>query len=321
MRSSRTFIIKIVVGFSGLLPIYGCANTNFSSSNGNKTSNTQKDTQVQSNADLEKDHNPRPETEKDPEKDETKEDSENTDTDIETEKIDDCLVKKADNYNINLIFDNSGSQMRIDPNLVRRDGAISFVDQFSKFVSRNKKSRVYISVLSFNTNSIRGNHAWVKLTGTNSDTVKNEIIKATDRPGGGTAYSPVLRDAASYFTELKKSVTSSKAKNYVIFLTDGLPNAAHGMGGPFFPGAGGGEKMEDIPKAIDVLVNDHDVAVIAIASGDGIPPDGEHITQSLAKPTVGKKDKNHLGIYKRARTTDDLNDVWKSLFASIGKCD
>jgi hypothetical protein len=326
MTSSSKIVYLFLIFAFGLTS--GCANTNFSSSSGGKKekpANQRKDGGLNNSADLGQNSDG-----KDGEDGETDEGGVDNDNDSDLGNIseevqfDECLVKKADNYNINLIFDNSGSQKKNDPNGVRRDGAINFVEQFSKFAKRNKKSRVYFSVLSFNTKSIRGGQAWVKLTGDNAESIKSEITQATNNPNGGTAYSPVLRDAAMYFTELKKSVSSQKAKNYVVFLTDGLPNAASSINSIFFPqGSIGGtvETMEDIPKAIDALVNQHEVAIVAIASGDGIPSQGENITQSLAKPTTGKTDKSHVGIYKRARTTDDLKDVWKSLFGAIGNCD
>jgi hypothetical protein len=303
----------------------GCANTSFTSTSANKKETAQK----RQNGNAEKDSTDLGTGAKDGDDSGDQPDDEigtsvDQDGPGEEEKFDDCLVKKADNYNINLIFDNSGSQRRNDPNNIRASGAIDFVEQFSRFVGRNKKSRVYISVLSFNTKSIRGGQAWVKLSGDNAESIKSEINRATANPNGGTAYSPVLKDAALYFSELKKSVSAAKAKNYVVFLTDGLPNAASSVSSIFFPqGFPGGsvETMDDITKSIDTLVNNHDVAIIAIASGDGIPAQGESITQSLAKPTTGVSDKSHKGIYKRARTTDDLKDTWKSLFGVIGDCE
>lgn len=310
-----------------ILTAFGCANTNFTSSSANKKGDSQsrkggdatKDATDLGKAGLEGNGD-----------DDGAETDAGDDGDLagpgteDIDQIENCLVKKADNYNISLIFDNSGSQNRNDPNNVRGAGATDFVDQFSRFVSRNKKSRVYFSVLSFNTKSIRGAQAWVKLTGDNSDAIRSEINRATTNPNGGTAYSPVLKDAATYFKELKKSVSSVKARNYVVFLTDGLPNAADSINSIFFPqGVPGGhvETMDDIKNSINDLVQNHDVAIIAIASGDGIPANGESITQSLAQPTVGVKDKSHKGIYKRARTTDDLKDTWKSLLGVIGNCD
>lgn len=242
---------------------------------------------------------------------------------IETEE---CLKKKADNYNIALVFDNSGSQRFTDPQSVRRDGALTFVDQFSSYVAKNKKARVYMVVTSFNTQSVRGQKGWVRLTGDNAADVKTEITNATSNPNGGTAYSPALQDAAAYFDQITKSVPQERTKNYTVFLTDGLPNAASGMNNMFFPGGLGGlgglvEKMEDIPVAVDHLVNDYQVAMVAIASGNAIPPEGEQITQSLAKPQVGVKDKSHVGLYRRAATAEQLKAVWEQLFADIGNCE
>jgi hypothetical protein len=240
--------------------------------------------------------------------------------------IDDCLSKKADHYNILLIFDNSGSQKNTDPNAVRRDGALLFVDQFAKYVKRQPKAVVRFGVLAFNTASIRVGQGWLKAQDDQIQQIKDEITKATSNPDGGTAYSPVLKDAATYYAALSDG--NRKIKNYVVFLTDGLPNAADagkpllggGLGG-LLGGGGAVETMADIPPAIDTLVSQYDVAMVAIATGEDIPPEGESITQSLAKPAVGTKDPKHVGVYHRARTTDELKQVWDGLFKSIGSCD
>lgn len=229
--------------------------------------------------------------------------------------IDDCLQKKADNYNILLIFDNSGSQKETDPDAVRQQGALAFVDQFADYVKRQPKAIVRFGTLGFNTASIRVGQGWLKVQDDQIQQIKDEITAATSDPNGGTAYSPVLKDAATYYAALNDG--DRKIKNYVVFLTDGLPNAAGGggiLGGLV-------EKMEDIPVAIDTLVSTYDVAMIAIAAGPGIPAEGESITQSLAKPAVGSKDPKHVGVYHRARTTDELKQVWDGLFKSIGSCD
>jgi hypothetical protein len=248
-----------------------------------------------------------------------------------TAQVDQCLTKKADDYNFVLIFDNSGSQMQTDPASVRRDGAILFAEQFQDYVRRNPQARVRIAVISFNTESIRGQRGWIGLTGSNQADVQAEITQATSSPNGGTAYSPALKDAAAYF-ELVKTMgaMTERARNYVVFLTDGEPNAA-GManfpGGAFpggfpggLPGGLGAEQMSDIPAAVNVLVNSYRVAMVTIAAGTGISAEGEQITQSMAEPKVGIAAPDHIGMYRRAASAEELRTVWQGLLGLIGDC-
>ncbi len=233
---------------------------------------------------------------------------------------DQCLAKKADDYNILLIFDTSASQEQTDPGNVRREGATAFVDRFNAYVQTNNKARVFMAVLSFNDASIRGAQGWTRLTGSNADAVKSDINSATATPQGGTAYSPVLKDAAQFYRQINAATDKDRVRNYVVFLTDGLPNAAEGAGFGFPGFPGDVETMADIPPAVDNLVKNYGVAMIAIASGPGIPPEGESVVQSLAQPKVGLKNKNHVGIYRRAQTADDLKAVFDQLLNDIGTC-
>jgi hypothetical protein len=236
----------------------------------------------------------------------------------------DCLAAKADSYNIMMIFDRSRSQLDTDPAFVRRDGALAFVDRVYSYIQTNPKARVYMSTLAFNEASVRGANGWQRLKDTSIDVIKSDITTATSNPDGGTAYSPVLKDAANFFEQINSQTNPSRTRNYVVFLTDGLPNAlASGFGG--FPGGfgGGGSDVEtaaDIPVAVDNLVKNFGVAMIAIASGPGIPPEGESVVQGLAQPTTGIKDKNHVGIYRRAQTPEDLKQVFDKLLSDIGTC-
>ena len=239
---------------------------------------------------------------------------------ITTIAFDDCLKIKAENYNILLIFDNSGSQTQTDPDAVRRDGALYFVDQFADYARRNPQTIVRFGVLSFNHGSNQISDQWLQMSDVQVDQIKQQITTATTRPNGGTAYSPVLRDAERFYGLLNDG--DRRIKNYTVFLTDGLPNASDLgtiLGGAI--GFGRVEKMTDIPIALNALVTNHDVAMIAIATGPDIPPQGESITQDLAKPTVGTSDPKHVGIYRRAKTPEELKEVWKGLFATIGQCD
>lgn len=227
----------------------------------------------------------------------------------------DCLARRAEFYNLMLVFDRSGSQKETDPTLVRRDGAIAFVDHVYEFIQKNPKVKAYVSSLAFNSESVRGSNGWQRLKDTSLQVVKTDINTATSNPDGDTAYSPVLKDAANFFEQINKTTNADRTRNYLVFLTDGQPSAAES---PL--GIGKYETLGAINSAVDNLVKNYGVAMIAIASGQSISPQGEQIVQSMALPTTGIKDKNHVGIYRRARTADELRSVFDQLLTDINTC-
>lgn len=325
MEGSIYRIIKIIVPVVTVLVI-GCMETSFSGSGSSKppphqdrkaNQGNDKDSDIIKNTNGDK-RDRRPGLDAD-----SNNATNADDLDVESaNKIDDCLKAKADDYNILMIFDNSGSQEATDPENIRREGAISFVDQFAEYARRNPNAVVRFGVLSFNEDSVRIGDSWLKVQNNQILPIKQQIIQATTNPAGGTAYSPVLRDATTFFGAL--SDEDRKVKNYVVFLTDGLPNAAGIDSLVGITNAAGPddavEKMADIPIAVDNLVKQYNVAVIAIAAGPGIPAAGEHITRSLAQPKQGINAPDHIGMYFRATTPHDLKDVWESLMTSIGSC-
>lgn len=233
-------------------------------------------------------------------------------------EIDECLSAKADNYNVLLVFDNSGSQNKTDPTYVRRDGALSFIDKFYDYAKKNPKAAVNIGTLAFNNASMRPGNGWLRLrTDDLMNQIKGEIQTATSNPDGATAYSPVLRDGVEFFKTIDTAV-EGRSRNYVVFLTDGQPNAAEfPAGSPMLV-----ETMTDISDVVTDLTSNYGVAFIAVASGSGLSVEGEQIVQSyLAKPDIGVVAKDHIGMYRRAHDAAELKQVMDSLIADIGSCD
>jgi len=213
----------------------------------------------------------------------------------------DCAGKTpALNYNIIMAFDNTGSQAFTDPLNIRGAGGQAFVDQFSTYIAANSKAVVNMNVLSFNAVSNRSAHGWQTLTADHAALIKADIATATANPIGSTAYSPALNDAAALFTEINSKTAGTEARNYLIFLTDGLPNA-------------------DNPIAINQAVKNvvaTDAAIIAVASGD-VNFAGEVVVRALGQPATGAKHPDLVGQYYRAASADDLKTVWGSLTAKI----
>ncbi len=216
-----------------------------------------------------------------------------------------CTEATALDYNIMFIFDKTGSQLTTDPTLVRRTGALQFLAQLTTYVAGNPKASVYSSVLAFNTESIRASSGWLLVNSTNAPTITQQIMLATSSPEGATAYSPVLRDASSFFDQVNSLPNAAKARNYIVFLTDGLPNV---------------DTQASIDAAVDTLVNKQNVAIIAVGAGPDVTADGESAVKSLALPTQPSKFPDHVGQYFRAATDVDFSTVWSKLFTKIGGC-
>ena len=216
-----------------------------------------------------------------------------------------CTEASALDYNIMFIFDKTGSQLTTDPTLVRRTGALQFLTQLSTYAAANPKVSVYSSVLAFNTESIRASSGWLLVNSTNAPTISQQITTATSNPVGATSYSPVLRDASSFFDQVNSQPNAAKSRNYIVFLTDGLPNA---------------DSQAAIDAAVNTLVTKQNVAIIAVAAGPDVTAEGESAVKSLALPTQSSKFPDHVGQYYRAATDVDFSAVWSKLFTKISGC-
>jgi len=216
-----------------------------------------------------------------------------------------CTEETALDYNIMFIFDKTGSQVTTDPTLVRRSGALQFLTQLSSYAAANPKVSVYSSVLAFNTESVRASSGWLLVNSTNTPTISQEITIATSNPAGATSYSPVLRDASSFFDQVNSQPNAAKARNYIVFLTDGEPNADN-------PAA--------IEAAVNTLVTKQNVAIIAVAAGPQVSAAGESVVKNLALPTQSSKFADHVGQYYRAANDVDFTAVWSKLFTKINGC-
>ena len=211
----------------------------------------------------------------------------------------------SNNYNIMFVFDNTGSQLTTDPTNVRRSGALSFLDQFNTYVGKFPAAQVYMGVLSFNTKSIHSTNGWMLLNTINSSVIKQEIVTATTNPNGLTSFSPVLKDAATFFAQVNALPGGQNSRNYLVFLTDGDPNL---------------DTPAAINSAVADLVNNYGVAMIALATGPQVTKAGENLVQALALPTTPGKFPDHMGRYYRAPDAPTLEKTWKDLFGTLGGC-
>ena len=260
-----------------------------------------------------------------------------------------CLAAKADDYNILLVFDNTGSQNHTDPTDARGAGGQLFVQQWEQYVQTNPSATVRIAVLSFNTKSIHSAQGWILLDGKNANLINQQIQSATSNPDGGTAYSPVLNDASSYFKQVNALPNAPRSRNYMVFATDGIPNACEASQGGTTgipavdnacaqmrqnpPDCSGTqqcsstlwdrnlvESMSAIPPAVTNLTQNYGVAIYAIATGTGVPANGQAVVQYLAQPTKGVVASDHVGHYYSAQTAQQMTSVFGNLISTIGGC-
>ena len=220
----------------------------------------------------------------------------------------DCLLKKADRFNISIVFDNSGSTTTTDPANVRQQSALQFAKKFVEFVSLNPKADVRISAIKFAKTTTRGPHVWVKLSVSNEQDIAGDIIASTTGSEGGTAYTPAIAESGRLMAEAGANPGDKRQRNYTIFLSDGRPN-------------GSGENKSTVNLLFDPLVNQYGVAVYSIGAGSGLKSDDEQVMQSLAKPTTGIVSPQHVGMYKRGASPAELQNAWDQIFNQIATCD
>ncbi len=211
-----------------------------------------------------------------------------------------CIRTKAAGYNFALIFDKSGSQANTDPTKVRRDGALAFVDQFAAFQAKSPNTDIFFNSSAFDSRILAGQMGWVRVDPQGINSIKNDINFVTADVGSGTRYVVALQEAMRMFSNKVSPNSQKKELNYVVFLSDGKPNDGR-------PG---------ILTAVNQLVSQYNVSMIAIASGTNLDSDDEAFVQSMAMPIGGP----NPGIYKRARSAQDLYGVWQQIYNEIGTC-
>ena len=298
-KKPLTFISRSLICLIAATHAVGCSSTSF----GGKSTSTNHPISKSQDADPSTSPTPAPEPAATPPATDTADAKPSTpSTDLGTGT---CTEETALDYNIMFIFDKTGSQLTTDPTLVRRSGALQFLTQLSTYAASNPKVAVYSSVLAFNTQSIRASSGWLLVNSTNAPTIAQQITVATSNPEGATSYSPVLRDASSFFDQVNSQPNAAKARNYIVFLTDGEPNA---------------DTQPAIDAAVNTLVTRQNVAIIAVAAGPEVSAAGESVVRNLALPTQSSKFPDHVGQFYRAANDVDFTAVWSKLFTKIGGC-
>lgn len=253
---------------------------------------------------------------------------------------DGSFCKETDQWNITLVFDDSGSQSSTDPGQppLRQLGAQKFIQTFADFLVSHPLKKVNISVVKFASDAetltkdgiFNLNKGWYDLMTDNRTKIDQAIVTATSNPEGGTRYSPAFNEAIDLMSKIGASVDKETHRNFVVFLTDGAPNLT-GLMPPDYPAPT--ETEEDIHVPVTTLVNNYGVATIIIATGPRLGDDhlyggqggisdtkAEQIAQSLALPLLGVKNPTHIGKYRRASTAAEAEASWDNLFNDIVIC-
>jgi uncharacterized protein YegL len=216
-----------------------------------------------------------------------------------------CTPTTAQNFNIILIFDNSGSQLTTDPLAIRRTAGLNFVTLFKEYKKSHPTADINMSVISFNTAPTRAASGWVAVAHAVPPiaSLANDIVVATSNSNGNTVYSNTLTLAAAMFSELGPARISNH-RNYVIFLTDGSPQ----------------ESTPGILAAVQNLVSGYQAAFVTVLAGTKHSSTAESLVSSMALPTTDPSGRKHVGIYKRATKAEDLQGVFTDVFSTISTC-
>lgn len=223
----------------------------------------------------------------------------------------DCLLKKADKYNILMVFDNSNSTNNTDPSNVRQQGALQFAKKFIDFGTANPSADIKLGVIRFSSTASRGAHGWMKLAASAESDINSDIIMATTNKTLGTEYEPAVSEAQRMMTEVGASAGDKRQRNYVIFMSDGRPT---------------GLPDSKVPPLFDPVVNSNGAAVFGIAvgpsSGPGhLYPANEKVMQDISKPQTGIVSPKHVGLYLRAVTASDLLTAYSRVADVISGCE
>ncbi len=251
---------------------------------------------------------------------------------------DDC--KETNQWNIVLVFDNSGSQLDTDPGPLplRQLGAQKFVQTFSDYLLKAPQKKVHLSVVKFASDAeiltrdglLNLNKGWYELTTENRPKIDQAVIDASTNPDGGTRYSPAFLNAVDLMNKKGTSVNEKTHRNFVVFLTDGAPNLT-GFMPSGYPAPT--ETELQIQAPVNILVNTYGAAIIVMATGTRLGDDhlfggeggisdtkAEQIAQGLALPAVGITWPTHAGKYRRASTPDEAQASWDLLFNDMMVC-
>ncbi|MEZ4743142.1 MAG: VWA domain-containing protein [Bdellovibrionota bacterium] len=214
---------------------------------------------------------------------------------------------------VNVIFDNSGSQLWNDPTNIRGNSAKLFLSRLSEVKSKIPSANFYVSNIQFSSDAVPGSLGWSQVDTGSLSSLYQEVEDLTQNPGGGTIYSKALELSHQHFSQL--SPWSDTERNYVVFMTDGQPNVQE-----IYTAFNRGENLENVEKSVNALLDDHNVAIFGVATGESLPVWAEDLVEKMSLPKNNSKTKDHIGHYVRAKNDMDFRIVWDDIFEEISKC-
>ncbi len=218
-----------------------------------------------------------------------------------------CLVKKAELYNIVLVFDTSGSQLKTDPTKLRITGAKDFVTKLTAFADANPTVTINVSTAGFARRSTPGAHGWQKLAKATLATVTGDIDTLNAGIGIGTNFVAGLEEADKLLVAKGAATKETKQRNFIVFMTDGEPNA------------GGG--VNDIVSETTAITKNRGVAMIMLGTGTGVGDEGTGVLKQMALPNPGIVNAKHIGQFFAVTTPSEMANISTILSKSVAACE
>lgn len=187
-----------------------------------------------------------------------------------------------------LVIDNSGSMKNNDPNFMVKKTIIEFIKQ--------QKENVHIGVIIFDKDVKLS----IPLTRTSIDNRKI-LLSSIDNINYDGKYTNIPAGIEPALYELKNNKLNDTKKS-IVFITDGIIDT--------------GDPEKDLEKTKwlhDYLAQDaadHNIKIFGIAFTENAD---FQLIQSLAQKTEGE--------YYRAKTVENLNDIFKNIDENINKID
>lgn len=215
-----------------------------------------------------------------------------------------CLLKKGNQFRLVIIFDNSLSTGKTDPGNIRVTAAMQVIDQFSDFVAANPGTSARVVSMDFAGHAVVGANGWVDLAANNRQAIENDIMVATRSPRLGTNFSPPLSMAVQLLAQDGATASDERQRNYVIILSDGQAVGFDNFG---------------LAQITDTLANTHGAAVYSILL-DRERFDSRQLMQSIAVPSVGVVNPDHVGKYIHAQDAGAIDRAFRDFFKDVSTC-
>lgn len=230
-----------------------------------------------------------------------------------------CLSKKAGEYNIVIVVDTSTSQKDTDPNQLRVKAGTAFIKDLALYAKAQPEISVEVGIVGFAGTSRLGAHGPLDVGKVGPEGLSADLVALNATLSSGTNYEAGLNNAATLLTQMGAKKGTANQRNFVIFMSDGEPNTSTTT--PT-------RQSTTIPLAlkqaiisnVNKMVSNFDSAMVTIASGTQISQAGIEVLGSMALPTIGNPNAEHVGKFVRVDSEAAFESLSKTLGTAISEC-